>query len=136
MFAHKSHLENSVFNAHARLSARSSAATATLCSECGGTGVVRVWSEFAFFEDMRACSRYDAGNRVEAVIADIMKRATRQYFSIRNSCERSEEPLRGSLEHRVLSREAKAHEHVVLGLVHERAAGHSRHTRFSNHELV
>jgi hypothetical protein len=43
---------------------------------------VRVSSEFAFFEDIRACSRCDAGNRVEAVIADIMKRATRQYFSI------------------------------------------------------
>ena len=77
MFAHKSHLENSVSSAHAKLSARPPEATTTSCSECSGTGVVRVWSEFAFFEDMRACSRCDAGNRVEAVIADIMKRATR-----------------------------------------------------------
>jgi hypothetical protein len=38
---------------------------------------VRHWSEFAFFEDMRACSQCDAGDRVEALIADIMKRAQR-----------------------------------------------------------
>ena len=45
------------------------------CTECLGTGVVSRWSEIAYFEDRRACGRCEAGGRVAAKIADIVKRA-------------------------------------------------------------
>lgn len=45
------------------------------CAECFGTGVVTRWSEIAYFEDRRACVRCEAGGRVAAKIADIIKRA-------------------------------------------------------------
>lgn len=46
-----------------------------ICGECLGTGVVSHWNEIAYFEDRRACSRCEAGSRVEAKIADIVRRA-------------------------------------------------------------
>ena len=69
------HHDSSISIARAKLASASQEATAALCSECNGTGIVRHWSEFAFFEDMRPCSRCDAGDKIEALIAEIMKRA-------------------------------------------------------------
>jgi CO dehydrogenase/acetyl-CoA synthase alpha subunit len=48
---------------------------AAACRACFGTGVVSYWNEIAYFEDRRACARCEAGCRVEAKIADIVKRA-------------------------------------------------------------
>jgi CO dehydrogenase/acetyl-CoA synthase alpha subunit len=48
---------------------------ATVCRACFGTGVVSHWNEIAYFEVRRACARCEAGCRVEAKIADIVKRA-------------------------------------------------------------
>ena len=48
---------------------------ATVCRACFGTGVVSNWNEIAYFEDRRACTRCDAGCRVDTKIADIVKRA-------------------------------------------------------------
>lgn len=50
-------------------------AEATLCEECHGAGTVRYWNEFAYFEDRRACTKCDAGRRIDARIADLAKRA-------------------------------------------------------------
>jgi hypothetical protein len=46
-----------------------------VCSACFGTGMVSHWSEIAYFEDRRACSRCEAGCRVDTKIADIIKLA-------------------------------------------------------------
>ena len=46
-----------------------------VCSECFGTGMVSHWSEIAYFEDRRTCSRCEAGCRVDTKIADIIKLA-------------------------------------------------------------
>jgi hypothetical protein len=43
--------------------------------ECGGTGTVSHWSEIAYFEDRRVCTRCEAGRTVDSRIADIIKRA-------------------------------------------------------------
>jgi hypothetical protein len=48
---------------------------ATVCGACFGTGMVSHWNEIAYFEDRRACARCEAGCRVEAKVADIVKRA-------------------------------------------------------------
>jgi len=73
--AHTPPHDSSVSSAHAKLAGASPDATPACCSECSGTGIVRQWSEFRFFEDMRACSQCDAGDEIEALIAEIMKRA-------------------------------------------------------------
>jgi DnaJ-class molecular chaperone len=75
--AHTPHHDSSISSTHAKLSGASHEATSACCSECSGTGIVRHWSEFAFFEDMRACSQCDAGDKIEALIGEIMKRAQR-----------------------------------------------------------
>lgn len=46
-----------------------------VCSACFGTGIVSQWSEIAYFEDRRACSRCEAGYRIETKIADIIRLA-------------------------------------------------------------
>lgn len=46
-----------------------------VCSECSGGGTVSYWNEFAYFEDRRACTRCEAGPKVDSKIADIVKRA-------------------------------------------------------------
>lgn len=48
---------------------------AAVCRECGGAGTVSRWSEVAYFEDRRACTRCEAGRKVDSRIADIIKRA-------------------------------------------------------------
>ena len=48
---------------------------ATDCCACLGTGLISHWSEIAYFEDRRACSRCAAGRRIDLKIADIVKRA-------------------------------------------------------------
>lgn len=48
---------------------------ATGCRVCFGTGVVSHWNEIAYFEDRRLCARCEAGRRVDAKIADIVRRA-------------------------------------------------------------
>lgn len=47
----------------------------TACHECRGTGTVSHWNEVAYFEDRRACTRCEAGRKIDARIADIVKRA-------------------------------------------------------------
>ncbi len=51
------------------------------CIECHGTGIVRHWSEFAFFDDRRLCTLCDAGRRVEKNIVDIIKRVESDDYS-------------------------------------------------------
>ena len=46
----------------------------TVCSQCGGTGVIAHWSEVSYFEDRRVCC-CEAGRLVDAKIAEIIKRA-------------------------------------------------------------
>lgn len=46
-----------------------------ICPHCFGTGMVSHWSEIAYFEDRRACSRCEAGGRVDTKIADIVRLA-------------------------------------------------------------
>ena len=46
-----------------------------VCPDCFGTGMVSHWSEIAYFEDRRACSKCEAGGRVDTKIADIVKLA-------------------------------------------------------------
>jgi len=46
-----------------------------VCRECLGTGIVSGWSEIAYFEDRRPCTRCEAGFRVDSKIADMVKRA-------------------------------------------------------------
>jgi hypothetical protein len=48
---------------------------AVVCRECLGTGIVSGWSEIAYFEDRRPCTRCAAGFRVDSKIADMVKRA-------------------------------------------------------------
>jgi hypothetical protein len=48
---------------------------AVVCRECLGTGMVSGWSEIAYFEDRRPCTRCEAGFRVDSKIADMVKRA-------------------------------------------------------------
>lgn len=48
---------------------------ATMCSECQGGGTVSFWNEVAYFEDRRACTRCEAGRKIDSKIADIVKRA-------------------------------------------------------------
>ena len=45
------------------------------CSNCKGTGLIRYWSEVAYFEDLRTCPRCDEGRRIDSKIADILRRA-------------------------------------------------------------
>lgn len=45
------------------------------CSECSGTGTVRHWSEVAYFEDRRVCTKCDTGRVVDTTIAAIVTRA-------------------------------------------------------------
>lgn len=45
------------------------------CPECQGAGTVRYWNEVAYFEDRRACPRCEAGGRIDAKIADLVRRA-------------------------------------------------------------
>ena len=46
-----------------------------VCCECLGAGMVSRWSEIAYFDDRRACSRCEAGRRADSKIADIVRRA-------------------------------------------------------------
>jgi hypothetical protein len=48
---------------------------ADCCSTCEGTGLIRYWSEVAYFEDLRTCPRCDEGRRIDSKIADILRRA-------------------------------------------------------------
>jgi DnaJ-class molecular chaperone len=48
---------------------------AAVCSECHGSGMVAHWNEVAYFEDRRACTRCEAGRKVDSEIAEIVKRA-------------------------------------------------------------
>lgn len=45
------------------------------CPDCHGDGTVRYWNEVAYFEDRRACPRCEAGGKVGAKIADLVRRA-------------------------------------------------------------
>jgi len=46
-----------------------------VCSECLGAGTVSRSSEVAYFEELRACDRCEAGRRVDSKISDIVRRA-------------------------------------------------------------
>jgi len=48
---------------------------AALCSECNGGGTLSYWNEVAYFEDRRACTRCEAGRKVDSTLADIVKSA-------------------------------------------------------------
>jgi hypothetical protein len=45
------------------------------CTECGGGGTVSYWNEVAYFEDRRACTRCEAGRKIDSRLGDIVKRA-------------------------------------------------------------
>jgi Zn ribbon nucleic-acid-binding protein len=48
---------------------------AAVCSECSGAGTVSYWNEVAYFEDRRACTRCEAGRKLDSTLGDIVKRA-------------------------------------------------------------
>lgn len=53
------------------------------CIECRGTGIISYWSEFSYFEDRRSCKRCEAGQQVDAKIADIITRVQAEEQALR-----------------------------------------------------
>ncbi len=45
------------------------------CPECQGGGTIRYSNEVSYFDDLRSCSRCEAGRAVEMRIAEIVARA-------------------------------------------------------------
>lgn len=75
MSAQVRHFRNAVTAVAHETGSESHQTEASVCTECGGAGTVRYWNEVAFFEDVRACPRCEAGSRVQTVIAEIVKRS-------------------------------------------------------------
>jgi hypothetical protein len=48
------------------------------CPECRGTGTVTHWTEVAYFDDRRSCTRCPAGRDLDARIGEIIARSMRQ----------------------------------------------------------
>jgi len=57
------------------IAAKNSDAAGADCHECLGAGTISHWSDVAFFEDRRVCTKCDAGCAVESRISDIVRRA-------------------------------------------------------------
>ena len=53
------------------------------CLECRGTGIISHWSEFSYFEDRRSCKFCEAGQKVDAKIADIITRVQAEDQALR-----------------------------------------------------
>lgn len=57
------------------LKAASAGIGVEICPDCQGNGTIRYSNEVSYFEDLRSCSRCDAGRAVEMRIGEIIARA-------------------------------------------------------------